>query len=124
MAEIEKYKYGKIYTIVEKKENEEELIYIGSTFQKLNNRFVHHLESAKDENNLKYNWKMYRYMREKGIYNFKIKLLINYPYENEEELKTCEYNFIQRYQPKFNFIKSLEQEKKIFNENNQKKKLK
>ena len=60
MAEIEKYKYGKIYTIVEKKENEEELIYIGSTFQKLNNRFLHHLESAKDENNLNYNWKMYR----------------------------------------------------------------
>ena len=55
MAEIEKYKYGKIYTIVEKKENEEELIYIGSAFQKLNNRFVYHLKNAKDENNLKYN---------------------------------------------------------------------
>ena len=27
MAEIEKYKYGKIYTKVEKKGNEEELIY-------------------------------------------------------------------------------------------------
>ena len=27
MAEIEKYKYGKIYTIVKKKETEEELIY-------------------------------------------------------------------------------------------------
>ena len=49
MTEIEKYKYGKIYTIVQKKENEEELIYIGSTFQKLNNKFVYHLESAKDE---------------------------------------------------------------------------
>ena len=114
MAEIVKYKYGKIYTIVEKKENEEELIYIGSTFQKLNNRFVHHLESAKDENNLKYNWQMYRYMTEKEIHNFRIKLLINYSCENEEELKICEYDFIQRYQPKFNFIKSLEEEKIIF----------
>ena len=60
---------------------------------------------------------MYRYMRENGICNFQIKLLINYPCENEEELKIREYDFIQRYQPKFNFIKSLEQEKKIYNEN-------
>ena len=57
---------------------------------------------------------MYRYMREKGIYNFRIKLLINYSCENEQELKMCEYDFIQRYQPKFNFIKSLEEEKIIF----------
>ena len=57
---------------------------------------------------------MYRYMRENGICNFKIKLLINYPCENEEELKIREYDFIQRYQPRFNFIKSLEEEKIIF----------
>ena len=116
-ARIEKYRYGKIYAIVENREDGEELIYIGSTFQKLNNRYVNHLESAKNENNKKYDWQMYRYMREKGICNFKIKLLINYPCENEEELKIMEYDFIQRYQPKFNFIKSLEQEKKIFEEN-------
>ena len=116
-ARIEKYRYGKIYTIVENKEDGEELIYIGSTFQKLINRYVYHLESAKYENNPKYNWQMYRYMREKRIYNFRIKLLINYSCKNEEELKICEYDFIQRYQPKFNFIKSLEQEKKIFEEN-------
>ena len=114
MAGIEKYKYGKIYTIVEKKEDGEELIYIGLTFQKLNIRYVYHLESTKYENNQNYNWQMYRYMREKGIYNFRIKLLINYPCENEEELKICEYDFIQRYQQKFNFIKSLEEEKIIF----------
>ena len=71
----------------------------------------------KIKNNKKYNWQMYRYMRENGICNFQIKLLINYPCENEEELKIREYDFIQRYQPKFNFIKSLEQEKKIYNEN-------
>ena len=60
-ARNEKYKYGKIYAIVENKEDIEELIYIGSTFQKLNNRYVNHLESAKNENNKKYNWQMYRY---------------------------------------------------------------
>ena len=113
-ARIEKYRYGKIYAIVENKGN---LIYIGSTFQKLNNRYVNHLQSAKNENDKKYNWQMYRYMRENGICNFQIKLLINYPCENEEELKIREYDFIQRYRPKFNFIKSLEQEKKIYNEN-------
>ena len=55
MARIEKYRYGKIYAIVENKEN---LIYIGSTFQKLNNRYVNHLESAKNENDKKYDWQM------------------------------------------------------------------
>ena len=57
---------------------------------------------------------MYRYIREKGLYNFRIKLLINYSCENKEELKLCEYDFIERCQPKFNFIKSLEEQKKIF----------
>ena len=115
MNKINKYNYGKIYKICEVNKNgEKNIIYIGSTVQKLNNRFSYHLKSATYINDEKYQWKMYKYMRQQGINKFNIDLIINYNCKNEYELKEIEYEYIKLFKPKFNFIKSFEEEKKIF----------
>ena len=56
MNKIIKYNYGKIYKIYKVNKNgDETLIYIGSTVQKLSNRFNYHLKSATYINDEKYN---------------------------------------------------------------------
>ena len=47
--------------------------------------------------------------------NFKINLIIDYPCDFEENLKIKEYEYIDIYNPKYNKIRSYNEERRIFN---------
>ena len=112
-----KYRHGKIYCIVELSQNTDtyphKIIYIGSTTLQLTTLYNYHIRSVLDKTE-KYNWQMYKHMRQQGIGRFKIMILDFFPCNGEYELKTKEYEYINKYLPQFNFIKSYQEEKNIF----------
>ena len=113
-----KYKYGKIYEIIEiDNYGVTKVLYIGSTCRKIEERFKEHLGSAFYNKDKKYGWKLYKYMRRNGIgysWHYNIRVYEYYPCKSEEELKKYEYKIINLENPPFNFIKSYEDEKRIF----------
>ncbi len=88
------YKKGKIYTI--RCKDDPTLIYVGSSTQQLSQRWQEHKRSAKNQNdNVKYNYYIYKVMREKGIDNFYIELHVECPCENKEQLTQHEGKVIR-----------------------------
>ena len=110
---------GKIYYITECDNTGEDvdILYIGSTEKTISARFLYHQIDALDPTGKKYNWKMYTYMRSKGVMNFKINLLEDYPCKTREDLKRREYYYINQNPTVFNVIKSYEDELRIFGNN-------
>lgn len=86
-----KYKDGKIYKITNDIDDE---VYIGSTIQSLNDRWINH--KSEMINIEKYpNSKLYTKIRELGVEHFKIELIEEYSCENLEELKQKEQQWIR-----------------------------
>ena len=77
------YKNGKIYTI--RCRDDPTLIYVGSTIQKLSQRWAKHKSCSKNPNNKDYNINLYEHMRN-NTEGFYIELYEDYPCENVEQL--------------------------------------
>lgn len=106
------YSNGKIYKLVNNVNN---LIYIGSTINKLRVRFAGHKVPSKINNRKS---KLYELMREIGKYNFKIILIENFSCNSKEELNSREQYWIDKLNPELNMLGA------IFNEENRKTKTK
>ncbi len=76
------FKNGKIYTI--RCKDDEALIYVGSTTQKLSQRWQDHKDSTKLES--KYCFKLYQEIRKRGVDSFYIELYEDFPCERKEQL--------------------------------------
>ena len=92
-----KYKNGKIYCI---RNTINDLIYIGSTYQKLSQRMTNHRNNSRASKNQ--NMKLYKAMKELGKENFYIQLLENYPCENVEQLRKRETELMLEYKADLN----------------------
>ena len=90
------FQNSKIYKIVN---DIEELIYIGSTTQKLCLRMGGHRTRAKNNQS---NTKLYEHMRNLGIECFKIELIELYPCETVEQLIAREGEYIRNLKPDLN----------------------
>lgn len=86
---MNKYQFGAIYKITNKLNDE---IYVGSTTNDLEVRFIKHKSDAKNRPELS---KFYSYMNELGIDNFEIKLIEEYPCDTKEQLRRREGELIQ-----------------------------
>ena len=82
------YKNSKLYQILN---NANGGIYVGSTTQPLYKRLFEHKSRAK----CCHNSKIYKSMREMGIYNFYIELIELYPCNSKEELNSREGYYIR-----------------------------
>jgi hypothetical protein len=84
------YSKGSIYQIVNDVDDE---VYVGSTCDKLTNRFHGHRGFMKKK---KYeNIRLYQHMREIGIEHFRIELIEYYPCNTKEQLHAREGHFIR-----------------------------
>jgi hypothetical protein len=76
---MSKFQHAKIYKI----DNDiDQLIYVGSTIQPLNQRFTNHKCASKLHPNIK----LYKHFAKLGVEHFKIKLIKNYPCAGKLEL--------------------------------------
>ena len=89
MSNINKYRYGVIYKIVNSINSE---IYVGSSTSDLETRMIKHRSDAKQRPEIS---KFYKYMNELGIDNFDIELVEEYPCESKEELRNREGEIIR-----------------------------
>ena len=87
-VEINKYKNGKIYKILN---TETDDIYVGSTCMELNDRMQYHITAQP----IKQGRKLYKLMRSIGSDLFYIELLEHYPCETKEELRKREGHHIR-----------------------------
>jgi hypothetical protein len=81
------YGKAKIYKVVN---NENDILYIGSTTIALSQRMALHRQLAHVRTS-----RFYSAMRELGIKNFSIKLIKDYPCDSKEELEAEEYRVMQ-----------------------------
>ena len=95
------YSQGKIYKLFFGED-----CYVGSTTQSLNMRMYQHKHDAYNKKSKGYDSKVYKKMREKGGYLFKIELLEDYPCENKRELEIREQEWINKLKPNMNTIKA------------------
>ena len=89
----DKYKNGKIYTIRHK--NDDSLIYVGSTIQPLFKRWHEHKRRVNNEKSKKYNYCLYKKMRETNIEDWYIELYEEFSCENKEQLNKREGEIIR-----------------------------
>lgn len=73
-------------------------IYIGSTIQKIKDRFKSHKSNAKNKNNIL----LYECMRENGIENFNVELLEKFSFSNKEEIGIKEKEYYLKLIPSLN----------------------
>ena len=78
------YNNGKIYTI--RCRDDTSLIYVGSTTQKLSQRWNDHKQNARNPIMKEYHFKIYEQMRQYGLDNFYIELYEMCPCESKEQL--------------------------------------
>lgn len=71
--------------------------YIGSTISKPNIRYNQHIYNSKEPNNPHYNYPLYTAIRKYGLENFTFEILFEKEYENEEEIRIIEKDFINKY---------------------------
>ena len=89
----DKYKNGKIYTI--RCKNDDTLIYVGSTVQPLFKRWHQHKKSINNEKSIKYNYPLYKKIRETNIEDWYIELYEEFSCENKEQLNKREGQIIR-----------------------------
>ncbi len=87
------YKNTKIYTI--RWRDDTSLIYVGSTTQKLSQRWTDHKKNAKNPNQHDYTMKVYQTMRDKGHDNFYIELYEDFSCDNKEQVAKREGEIIR-----------------------------
>ena len=95
--ETNKYQQGKIYCI---RNTINDMIYIGSTCQKLSQRMTNHRSDMNKPTHQ--NMKLYKAMNELGKENFYIELIEEYPCDNIEQLNRREGEIIRNLQPILN----------------------
>lgn len=85
---------------------EEIMYYVGSTYD-LSHRYSSHKSNCNNENGDKYNYRIYKFMRENGGFeSFEIVKIREYPEcKTEKELKTYERNYYDLYEPGLNRYK-------------------
>ena len=108
------YSKGKIYSI----KYEDKIVYIGSTTSALNKRMQGHRGDSK-----RMNTKFYNFMNEKGLDNFKIKLIEDYSCNSKKELLERETYYQRLYPDRYNTLLALlsKEELKIQKAKNDKK---
>ena len=89
MNVIEDIISGRVYMIYNVKTPH---IYIGSTTQTLHDTWMNHMEDMKTSNS-----KLYNFMREIGIENFRMKIIDYKEIETEEQLRLLEQYYINKY---------------------------
>ncbi len=82
------YNKGKIYTI--RCRDDTSLIYVGSTTQRLSQRWTDHKSNCNNQNNKEYNKTLYVKIREVGQDRFYIELYQDHPCEKKEQLNRKE----------------------------------
>ena len=91
--------------------------YVGATCSKLSKRMGCHRCEAKAT---KWNFKLYRFMRQHGIENFKIELLENWPCTSKKELGLREQHFIDLLKPTLNDQSATSHRKEVLRRYNNK----
>lgn len=118
---MSEYKNGKVYKIIH---NQSDIVYIGSTLNRLNDRFYNH---KKDYENGKV-LSIYKYFTKYGIENFKIILIKEYRVVDRKHLlmyeqlwmnKIKNINIIKSFQPLFK--ERNKENKKIYRKENKEK---
>jgi group I intron endonuclease len=99
---MNKYNNGKIYKIINSLNDE---FYVGSTCNQLSNRMAGHRNKARKDNATK----IYSFMRDIGINNFKIILIEVYNCESIEQLRAREQYWIDELKPSLNSQCALSQ---------------
>ena len=93
------YANGKVYKLVCTLPEVHD-IYVGATaYPKLSLRMSSHRSEAKAT---KWNFKLYRFIREHGIGNFEIELIENWPCTSKKELGVREQHWIDELKPALN----------------------
>ena len=106
------YSKAVIYGIYCKDKNVLE-IYIGSTHDEIE-RERHHKGYCNNENNDKYNYKVYQFIRANGGYgNWNFEVLEQFPCENEEQLRIREQYYYDLLNPALNTNRPYVSEDKI-----------
>jgi len=93
MTENDRYQHGKIYAI---KNTVNDIQYIGSTCNKLPERWTQHKRHANEKNYNGYNMPLYKAIRELGKENFFIELVENIPCNSKIELRVKEGSCIKK----------------------------
>ena len=91
------YSNGKIYIV---RNTENDSTYIGSTTQKLSERMAQHRKTTR--NIRANNYKVYRFMNDRGIDKFYIELIEYFPCNTNEELHKREGEIIREWKPDLN----------------------
>lgn len=115
MEQINKYENGKIYKLVDKT-NDNKVIYIGSTTQKLIRRINQHKQKSRD----KPDRKIYKYICNVGWDNIDIELIENYKCDSKTELELRERYYIELLKPDLNHVIPTRKAKEYYNENRDK----
>ena len=91
---MSEYKIGKVYKIIH---NQSNVIYIGSTFNTLRDRWWHHKSSFNGWlNNKNHNYSIFKYFKEFRIENFKIILIKEYKVVDRKHLESKEQLWISK----------------------------
>lgn len=110
-----KYNNGKIYKLIDKS-NDNKVIYIGSTTQKLNERFRKHKSLSKFKPHIK----VYNYISNIGWNNVDIELIENFNCNNKKELETRERYYIDEFETSLNIVKPGRTKQEYINDNKNK----
>mgnify|MGYP003130430294 FL=1 len=98
-----KYENACIYMLKHKTDDTKEY-YIGSTYD-FKGRCIQHKSNCNNENNKKYNLKVYKYIRENCGWNeWTIIKLYDYPCKNRNKLELEEKRAIMEYKSTFYFL--------------------
>jgi len=84
------YANGKVYCIRDRSDGDK-MVYVGSTIRTLSERMSSHRRDIKNHPHLK----LYKRMVEKGVGNFHIELLQDFPCENKDQLRKAEGDAIR-----------------------------
>jgi hypothetical protein len=99
-----KYEKGMIYKLVKKDDFDNNNIYIGSTCNIIKRRY-YHKAACLNENNSRYNMKLYIFIRENGGWdNWIITPVESYPCNNKRELEIRERYYIETFKAKLNIV--------------------
>lgn len=113
MTTINRYNESIIYGIYHK----DILIYIGSTIQKLWQRWSDHKKTLNIEKKNKL--KLYNYMKQYPIQDFLIKIIENYNCNSQIELLKKEGEYQKEFNPECNTSRAGRTQKEYYNENKQ-----
>ena len=111
------YANGKVYKLVCTLPGIDDIYVGGTAYPRLSQRMCCHRSEAKAT---KWNYKLYRFMRQHGIENFKIELLENCPCTSKKELRLREQHFIDLLRPTLNSTNATSNRKEVLRRYNNK----